>query len=170
MKLKYILPLLLLLPVLSACDQTDDVIEIFTGKTWKLTGIFYDKGRNNLCKDYWNDNQDEMDASYNLSKKNSTYCTINFTGIANGDLGQGGYEGYATNSGIKGKWVADGKNNSFQITEQRNPDNSEDVLGKAFINGLIKAYKYEGDINNLRIYFEDKDKKDRRFLMFHVAN
>ena len=29
----------LFLPALSACDQEDDVIDIFTGKTWYMTYI-----------------------------------------------------------------------------------------------------------------------------------
>lgn len=169
MRLKYILPLLLLLPVLSACNQTDDVIEIFTGKTWKLTGIYYDnKSKPEPCLDYWN-NDEAWKTSNKLLNKAGNF-TIRFTGIENGNRGEGEYEGYATNSGIKGKWVANGDNNAFQITEQGGPGGSEDVLAKAFINGLINANKYGGDTNNLRIYFEDKGKNDRRYLMFHVVN
>lgn len=167
MKLNHFLLLLLALPMLSACNQTDDVIDIFTGKTWKLTGIFYDKGSNEWCMDYWN-SKEEKDASDKLFEKAETY-TIRFTGIKNENAGQGEYEGYATHSAIKGQWVANGDNNSFQIGGQAPPGNNEDVLAKAFINGLIGASKYEGDENNLRIYFEDTDKKDRRFLMFHVV-
>ena len=90
--------------------------------------------------------------------------------MEDGDLGMGEYSGYATSSGIKGKWEANGKNNKFTIYNQANPNNNEDKLAKAFINGLINAYKYEGDTYNLRIYFEDKERKDKRFLMFHVVN
>ena len=32
-----LLLVVLFLPVLSACDQEDDVIDIFTGKTWYMT-------------------------------------------------------------------------------------------------------------------------------------
>ena len=168
MKLKHILPLLLLLPALSACNQTDDVIDIFTGKTWKLTGIFYDKGSNDWCMDYWN-NEEAWETSSKLLSKAGNF-TITFHGVENGNRGEGEYQGNVTNSGIKGKWVANGDNNAFQITDQGNPNGYEDVLGKAFVYALIKADKYGGDVNNLRIYFEDKDKKDRRYLMFHVVN
>ena len=34
-----LLLVVLFLPVLSACDQEDDVIDIFTGKTWYMTYI-----------------------------------------------------------------------------------------------------------------------------------
>lgn len=34
-----VLGLLLLLPMFSGCNDTDDVAGIFTGKTWKLTYI-----------------------------------------------------------------------------------------------------------------------------------
>lgn len=168
MKLKYILPLLLLLPILSACNQTDDVIEIFTGKKWKLTGIYYDKGsKPDACMDYWSNNE-AWEASNKLFEKEGTFI-ITFSGVEDGDIGLGEYNGYATSSSIKGSWQADGKNNSFNVSGQANPGSNEDILGKAYINALINADKYEGDTSNLRIYFEDKNKKDRRYLMFHVV-
>ena len=37
-----LLLVVLFLPVLSACDQEDDVIDIFTGKTWYMTYIAVD--------------------------------------------------------------------------------------------------------------------------------
>ena len=55
MKFRYLLLLLITLPLFSGCNQEVDVLDIFTGKTWKLTGIFHDKGINpSLCTDYWN--------------------------------------------------------------------------------------------------------------------
>lgn len=173
MKLKYILPLLILLPILSACNQSDDVIEIFTKNKWKLTGVFYDKGNKGndpeWCMDYWNDNQAAWEASNKIFKKDDTFIIV-FSGVEDGDEVIGSYNGYAANSSIKGNWKANGKNNSFSTSGQAAPGGNEDILGKAYINALINADKYEGDVNNLRIYFEDPQKKDRRYLMFHAAN
>ena len=41
MKLKHYIYMLLVtaLPVLCGCNNEDDVVEIFTGKTWKLSKI-----------------------------------------------------------------------------------------------------------------------------------
>jgi len=41
-----VLGLLLLLPMFSGCNDTDDVAGIFTGKTWKLTYITKANGLN----------------------------------------------------------------------------------------------------------------------------
>ena len=39
MKYKYLLLLLLMLPFVCGCNDSDDVNGIFTGKVWKLTYI-----------------------------------------------------------------------------------------------------------------------------------
>ena len=39
MKYKYLLLLLLMLPFVCGCNDSDDVSGIFTGKVWKLTYI-----------------------------------------------------------------------------------------------------------------------------------
>jgi len=40
-----ILGLLLLLPLFTGCNDSDDVAAIFTGKTWKLNYITVDGGQ-----------------------------------------------------------------------------------------------------------------------------
>jgi len=155
-----------MLPVLSACNQTDDVIDIFTGKTWKLTSIFYDKGnKDDVCMDYW-----ANDAAYQASVKllnTSGNFTINFTGAEmDGDV-TGTYSGRSAGSAISGQWQANGKNNYFNISNATGGSGG-DVLGQAYIDGLANADKYDGDTNgNLRIYFKDKA-GTRRFLLFHI--
>jgi len=170
MKLKYILPLFILLPVLSACNQEDDVIEIFTGKTWKLNFISNSKGNNCIEEYFTNVSSEVRDASMEKMSKKENF-TINFTAIEVDGEAVGTYLGRATNSTISGDWQANGKKNTFIITKQANPNNNEDLLGKVFINALITAYKYEGDTaGNLTIYFEDKDRKEKRQLIFLVSN
>lgn len=44
MKYKYLLLLLLMLPFVSGCNDSDDVNGIFTGKVWKLD-VYYQKER-----------------------------------------------------------------------------------------------------------------------------
>lgn len=168
MKLKHILPLLLILPFLSGCNDSDDVLSIFTQGKWKLTSIFYDKGsKKQVCEDYWG-NEASKEASMDLLDQKANF-TITFNGAELDDGVQGSYTGRAAGSNISGEWFAEGKHNAFNVYNQSAPDNKEDVLGKAFINALRNAYKYDGDTNgNLRIYFEDKDRKDKRFLLLHI--
>lgn len=165
MKLKHIIPILLLLPMLSACNQEDDVIEIFTGKTWRLNFIIDSKGDNctdsyftNVTDAIWKASMDKLSEGRNF--------TINFSGAEiDGDV-IGTCDGWATTTAISGNWQANGKNNSFKITGQDGPGDNEDLLGKVFINALINAYKYEGDTaGNLTIYFEDKNLKAKRALV-----
>jgi len=57
-----LLLVVLFLPVLSACDQEDDVIDIFTGKTWYMTYIAVE-GQNKMY-DFWQNDQDARDKSF----------------------------------------------------------------------------------------------------------
>lgn len=167
MKFKHVILSLLVLPIISACSQSDDVIAIFSQGEWKLTSIFKDNNKGtDVCKDYWND-----DASYDASQALldiSSNFVITFTGVEIEEDVTGTYTGRASTNPISGNWSANGKNNSFSISGQSEPATGEDVLGKAFINALINAYKYEGDTNgNLRIYF--KEGNNKKFLLFHLS-
>lgn len=53
MKYKYLLLLLLMLPFVSGCNDSDDVNGIFTGKVWKLTYIT--KKNEHKPYDFWGD-------------------------------------------------------------------------------------------------------------------
>lgn len=152
MKLKYIVPLILMLPILSACDQTDDVIEIFLGKTWKLTFIGDSKG--DCMRDYFNDKA-QWDAAMEQMKADGNF-TIGFSGAEIDGTVIGEYTGRTTLQ-FSGRWEANGKNNSFKTTPVSSGA-SETKLGEIFIDALKNAYKYEGDTNgNLRIYFKEKN-------------
>lgn len=165
MKLKYTLLLILLIPVMSACNQSDDVVDIFTGKTYKLTNFFHSNGKQSL-EDYlvgMNATQREECLKRWANKDN---YTIKFTGAEiEGDV-IGEYGGRAGNSTISGKWRANGDNNSFSTSNQADPGSNEDVLGRAFVNALKNAYKYEGDTaGNLTIYFKENN-TDKYLLLY----
>lgn len=160
MKLKYIITLILMLPILSACNQTDDVIEIFTGKNWKLNYIADSKG--DCMRSYVND-EAQWDAAMEQLKKDGNFI-ISFTGAEVEGVVIGEYNGRATLQ-LSGKWEANGKNNSFKTTPE-SAGASETLLGKVFVEALKNAYKYEGDTNgNLRIYFKEKN-VNRYLLLF----
>ena len=165
MKIKHIIPLLLL-PVLGACSQTDDVIKIFTGKSWKLTNI-NDSGGEDCTRGYFS-NEAQWEESMKLLSEKGNFV-ITFTGAEVDGEVIGAYNGRTARAAISGKWKANGKNNAFEISGQAAPGNSEDVLGKVFVHALINAYKYEGDTaGNLTIYF--KENRADKYLLLYANN
>ena len=65
-----IVGLLLLLPLFSGCNDSDDVAAIFTGKTWKLNYITVDGGHEMFG--FW-ENEEQEKASIKELNKNGTY-------------------------------------------------------------------------------------------------
>ncbi|NDV84566.1 DUF4847 family protein [Bacteroides sp. 51] len=164
MRLKYALLLLLLLPALSACDQTDDVLDIFTGKTWKLTNIYTSKGK--VCiDDYFTGVSPEVKKESMRLWAMKDNFTISFTGAEVDDGVTGEYAGRGAHTTISGKWNANGSNNAFS-TNQGDPAGNEDLLGQVFIRAIKTAYKYEGDTaGNLTIYFKEGS-TDKYLLLY----
>jgi hypothetical protein len=164
MKLKHIIFLLLVLPALGACNQTDDVIKIFTGKTWKLNTINDSKG--NCTREYFSSSA-QWDASMKLLSEEGNFV-ITFTGAEIDGEVIGAYGGRAAGAAISGKWKANGENNAFTISEQADPGDNGEVLSRVFIRALINAYKYEGDTaGNLTIYFKEGI-ADKYLLLYNV--
>lgn len=62
-----IIGLLLLLPLFSGCNDSDDVAAIFTGKTWKLNYITVDGGHEMF--NFWGKNEAEKKKSMDELKK-----------------------------------------------------------------------------------------------------
>lgn len=142
-----------LLPLLSGCDNEDDVIGIFTGKPWKLSRLANkDSNRqfySGLCKD------EEAERKSRDFLKIEGNFTLNFEGSdVNGELMGTTVTGHGIHSNADGTWKADGKSQSLSLNVKIN-DSESDPLGKAFISGLQNVYKYEGDANSLTLYFKD---------------
>lgn len=161
--LSYIL-LCALLPLLSACNDSDDVSKIFSGKRWKMTNVF--SSTKNPATDYWETEEERIESIDQMNE--SGHCYLSFSGIPDGNSISGTYSGYALSSKalISGNWMANGKNNSFSTSDQAAPTEDMDVLEQVFVWALINAYKYEGDENNLRIYFYDPISESNRFILF----
>lgn len=165
MKIKFLLLTLLMIPFLQSCDNEDDVLGIFTRKTWKMTGIYDSKDVKNPYKGYWS-NEESFNASMDKLNNSSNFI-IAFSGAkTEGSLVSGEYSGRVTSTDCSGNWWADAENNSFSTSKQSGSDN--DILGQAFLTGLKEAYKYDGDYNNLRIHF--KRGNENMFILFHVVN
>lgn len=161
-----IVGLLLLLPLFSACNDSDDVASIFTGKTWKLNYITVD-GQHEMFS-FW-ENKIEENKSIEELNKNGTYNVI-FEGVAEGDFISGKIRGTVVASySLAGTWSANGKNNDFNANITEGNDGG-DKLAKNFIEGLRNATSYEGDDKNLYLLYKPKDSKQTFRMVFRVVN
>ena len=154
-----IVGLLLLLPLFSGCNDSDDLQGIFTGKTWKLTYInLKDKGG-------WMNGFSEK--SIKILNENQESYTITFTGTEEDNrISNGAVKGRIITADLTGTWSANGKNNEFHASVTN--VNENDDLAKDFINGLNNASSYIGDDNGLFLYYNPAGSQQTYVLAFHV--
>ncbi len=63
---------------LGACNNEDDVMEIFNNKTWKLVRIATEKGKEQFYQGLWsNESKEEIDRELNTFGAEGNY-TLNF--------------------------------------------------------------------------------------------
>lgn len=161
-----IVGLLLLLPLFSGCNDSDDVAAIFTGKTWKLNYITVDGGHEMFG--FW-ENEEQEKASIKELNKNGTYNIV-FDGTVDGDVINGNIKGTViATSTFEGKWNANAKNNSFKATVPLQVVMA-DKLAKNFIEGLNAATSYEGDSNNLYLLYKPASGKQTFRMVFRVVS
>ncbi len=161
-KLTYLL-LLLLLPLLGGCDNEDNVLEIFTGKTWKLTYIALE-GQHQMF-DFWNNDTNAAQRSMQLLEQNATF-TVEFNGGETAEYVGGDFEALAVNRSATGTWAANGATRELSLHDIRTSGSDTDVLARAFLTGLTNAIRYSGDSQNLYIYYEDG--QTTKYMAFHV--
>lgn len=160
-----IVGMLLLIPLFSACNDTDDVAAIFTGKTWKLNYITVDGGHEMF--DFWGNEAGKREKSFEELNKNGTY-NIRFEGTVEGDVIKGNINGTViTTSTLTGTWSANGNSNDFHASVTGNDDG--DILAKNFLEGLNAATSYEGDSNNLYLLYKPKSSKQTFRMAFRVV-
>lgn len=160
MKPKFLLFILFFLPFLSACNSTDDVGRIFTGKTWKLTGIWEEKKPDEV--NLWSD-ETQRNTSMKLLKGENNFI-VNFDGAEDKNLITGNFNGRGAGSTFEGKWRANGESNEFSTSNFRQTGSESDILAKVYIEGLKSATRYSGDENNLYLYFIYENKTIRLAL------
>jgi Domain of unknown function (DUF4847) len=131
-----ILMLLMLLPIVSGCNDTDDVQSIFTGRSWKLT---YITPKNKQAWYKFTDVTDEIYKQYDPVTGSKSFV-ISFDGTASDGVISGNMSGTGSTT-LGGTWSANGKTNAFSAK---------------IVEGLKNATSYTGDNNNLFIYFEYK--------------
>lgn len=154
-----IVGLLLLLPLFSGCNDSDDLQGIFTGKTWKLTYInLKDKGG-------WMNGFSEKNIK--ILNENQESYTITFTGTEEDNrISNGAVKGRIITADLTGTWSANGKNNEFHASVTN--VNENDDLAKEFIKGLNNASSYIGDDNGLFLYYNPAGSQQTYVLAFHV--
>ena len=161
-----ILGLLLLLPLFTGCNDSDDVAAIFTGKTWKLNYITVDGGHDMFP--FW-EKEKQKTKIYDELNKNGTYNVI-FEGTVEGDIIKGNIKGtiITTTGNFEGTWSANGKNNKFEATVEGN--NGGDALAKNILEGLNNATSYEGDENNLYLLYKPQSNTQTFRMVFRVVS
>lgn len=142
MKLKHLLYMLLLLPLLGSCNNEDDIDAIFISGTWNV-GNFYNGGD-------WNKVNDGARPVYTKEEdfKALNYMTVTF-------LEDGSLQGRLNNGTFTANWNANGKDRTLSIT---NLKTTATPSGKAkqLIDALKAAAYYKGDSKYLKIASEDK--------------
>ena len=140
-KLTYLL-LLLLLPLLGGCDTEDNVLEIFTGKTWKLTYIALE-GQHQMF-DFWNENTDAAQRSLQLLEQGSTFI-IEFNGSETADYVGGDFEAQAVNRSITGNWAANGASRELSLNNLRTSGSAYPfILYILFVTVYLGAQMFQG--------------------------
>lgn len=153
MKNKWLLLLVLLLPLLSGCNDTDDVQKIFTGKTWKLNYITTKNGHE--MYNFWGTDAAAAAArekSMELLSNKSTY-QVTFAGTTTDDIIKGSISGKVVASEFSGTWSANAKDQNFKANVTSGKET--DILAKKFIEILNQADSYSGDENNLYLNYEN---------------
>lgn len=154
--ISYLLLALLMLPALSGCDTEDDLIEIFTGKTWKMSRLANKDSNRQFYSGLWQ-NEKAEEKSREALKVEGNFTLIFEGSEVDGELLGTRVNGGGIKSSISGIWNADGKSHSLSLDLKVSGSAESDPLAKAFINGLQNVYKYEGDASSLTLYFKDGD-------------
>jgi hypothetical protein len=139
--------LIALLPVLSGCNDTDDVQSIFTGRSWKLT---YITAKNTQSWYKFSDVTEEVYKQYDPVSGTKSFV-ISFSGTTTDGVITGDFSGTGTAT-MSGSWTANGKSNYFSANVTRS--SATDALAKKIVEGMKKATSYGGDNNNLYLYFD----------------
>lgn len=143
----------LLIPVLSGCNDTDDVQKIFTGKTWKMTNIT--RGKKDQGRWFSFPGVTEKDyESYNPTTGSRAF-RLSFEGTTLDDVISGKFSSVTpTSVTMNGTWNANARSNAFHANIEKSASSSGDALGKFIIEAIQNATSYEGDEFNLFLYYE----------------
>lgn len=137
----------------SACSSEDDVMEIFNGKTWKLSRLTTEDSKAQFYPGLWSNETEEKNSRAAL-KENGNF-TVNFNcAEVNGEV-TGTVNAHGIKASINDATLnIDGKKRSLTIGGKINGSET-DKLAKEFLKGMLGVFKYEGDARSLTLYFKD---------------
>lgn len=151
----HLLLMLALIPAFSGCNTEDDLIRIFTGKTWKMSRITIEgKESEQFGAIVW-DSETAYNRSIELLKAENNFTVI-FEGIeVNGELSGNNVTVNGVNvKNATGTWTANGKSNAISLSLNISASET-DPLAKEFIKGMQNIFKYEGDENQITLYYKE---------------
>lgn len=142
MKLKHVLYLILTLPLLSGCNNEDNVDEIFVSGTWNV-GNFYNGGD-------WDKLNDGARPAYTKEDdlKALNYLTVTF-------MEDGTLQGRMNNGTFTANWKANGEDRTISITQLRTTA-TPSGKSKQLVEALENAAYYKGDSKVLKLAPQNK--------------
>lgn len=146
MKLRFILYILLALPLLCSCNNEDDLDEIFASGTWYVVNYF---GKANWDRE----NGDPVYKPTDNEGRKALAIIHTFTLTFKSD---GTFTGSMERGDFSGTWQADGKERTIRLRITSNPNTSGYSHSKTYIETLENAVFYRGDSNYIMLAPEDK--------------
>lgn len=140
--------------LLAGCNNEDDVLEIFTGKTWKLTRITTEGSSNRFLPGLW-DNENSYNNSIEKLNIENNYVLVFYGNPQSSEYIASTFNANGINATItNGTWKADGASKNLTLNGKISGTES-DPLAKEFMKALLLVYKYEGDNRTLTLYYKD---------------
>lgn len=142
MKLRHILYLLIALPLMTGCNNEDDINEIFISGTWNV-GNFYNGGD-------WHKVNDGARPVYTKEEDFKALNALTVTFMEDGSL-----QGKLDNGTFTAQWKANGEDRTLSIINIKTSA-TPNGKGKQLIEALKNAAYYKGDSKYLKIAPQDK--------------
>lgn len=137
--------------LLFSCAPKDDIRGIFVEKTWKMSNI-------NSCKGLKDDGKPTLtEEEVNQAIVNGHFQIL---------FKDGTFSGRATNATFSGKWSANNKDNTFNVTITNMEGTEATALGNRFISLFSNAKYYMGDYLALKLFDDDQ----KEYILFRPLN
>lgn len=155
-----------LLPLVGSCNDEDDIVEIFTGKTWKMSRLTdNEKNAPQFYKGIWNSESERLKSMEYLHREGNFTMTFEGSEI-NGEIDGTQVVIRGIQSTMTGTWNANGKDNTLKLHLKKTEGSETDPLAKAFMTAIKNVYKYEGDVNQLTLYYKHDQNITRKIGFF----
>lgn len=132
----------------SACNNEDDVMEIFNNKTWKLTRLTTEGSSKPLYPELLNEENLKV-----LENKENFTMNFNIAEIDGEAMGTVKIHGIQSNIEDASTKI-DGKAKTLSINGKMSGSETNG-LAKFFMNNIQGSFKYDGSSLSLTLYFKD---------------